>query len=91
MGAPLTRRGAAYALNLLPMKLYELPRLPLFHLPIGALMLWLLGQLAVLGPVARRRGAGGCDAIGVTHAVRHGLSGSGAGDNRRIHPWRKLR
>jgi putative ABC transport system permease protein len=43
----------AVALNLLLMKQYELPRLPLFYLPIGALVLWGLGQLAVLGPALR--------------------------------------
>ncbi|HTM28618.1 MAG TPA: FtsX-like permease family protein, partial [Rhodanobacter sp.] len=43
----------AVVLNLILMKHYELPRLPLFYLPIGALMLWLLGQLAVLGPALR--------------------------------------
>ena len=43
----------AYALNLLLMTHYELPRLPLYYLPIGALALWLLGQLAVLGPALR--------------------------------------
>ncbi|HEY0198532.1 MAG TPA: FtsX-like permease family protein [Rhodanobacter sp.] len=43
----------AYALNLLLMTQYELPRLPLYYLPVGALMLWLLGQLAVLGPALR--------------------------------------
>jgi putative ABC transport system permease protein len=43
----------AYALNLLLMKHYELPRLPLSYLPVGALALWLLGQLAVLGPALR--------------------------------------
>ena len=32
---------------------YELPRLPLYYLPIGALVLWVLGQLAVLGPALR--------------------------------------
>ena len=32
---------------------YELPRLPWIYLPIGALVLWLLGQLAVLGPALR--------------------------------------
>jgi putative ABC transport system permease protein len=32
---------------------YELPRLPWVYLPIGALALWLLGQLAVLGPALR--------------------------------------
>ena len=43
----------AYALNLLLMSQYELPRLPLIYLPIGAVMLWLLGQLAVLWPAQR--------------------------------------
>ncbi|TPG08562.1 FtsX-like permease family protein [Rhodanobacter glycinis] len=43
----------AFALNLGLMTHYELPRLPLFYLPIGALTLWLLGQLAVLGPALR--------------------------------------
>ena len=43
----------AFALNLVLMTHYELPRLPLFYLPIGALTLWLLGQLAVLGPALR--------------------------------------
>jgi putative ABC transport system permease protein len=43
----------AFALNLTLMKFYELPRLPLYYLPIGALVLWLLGQLAVLGPALR--------------------------------------
>jgi len=32
---------------------YELPRLPLYYLPAGALILWGLGQLAVLGPALR--------------------------------------
>ena len=40
----------AFALNQLLMSKYELPRLPLFYLPIGALTLWLLGQVAVFGP-----------------------------------------
>ena len=43
----------AVGLNLLLMKHYELPKLPLYYLPIGALMLWGLGQLAVLGPALR--------------------------------------
>jgi putative ABC transport system permease protein len=43
----------AYALNLVLMQHYELPRLPLYYLPIGALVLWGLGQLAVLGPALR--------------------------------------
>lgn len=40
----------AYGLSLTLMKYYELPRLPLYYLPFGALILWVLGQLAVLGP-----------------------------------------
>ncbi|MFC5579512.1 ABC transporter permease [Rhodanobacter terrae] len=43
----------AFALNLVLMTHYELPRLPLYYLPIGALVLWVLGQLAVLGPALR--------------------------------------
>jgi len=43
----------AFALNLVLMQHYELPRLPLYYLPIGALLLWGLGQLAVLGPAMR--------------------------------------
>ncbi|MEO6966969.1 MAG: FtsX-like permease family protein [Rhodanobacteraceae bacterium] len=43
----------AFAINLTLMKFYELPRLPFFYLPIGAIVLWLLGQLAVLGPALR--------------------------------------
>lgn len=43
----------AYALNQLLMQRYELPRLPLFYLPIGAVVLWLLGQVAVYGPARR--------------------------------------
>lgn len=43
----------AYAINQLLMQRYELPRLPLHYLPIGAVALWLLGQAAVLGPARR--------------------------------------
>lgn len=43
----------AYAINLALMVQYELPRLPTSYLPIGALMLWAVGQLAVLGPALR--------------------------------------
>ena len=35
------------------MSKYELPRLPWFYLPIGALSLWLLGQIAVFWPALR--------------------------------------
>jgi len=43
----------AFGLNQLLMSKYELPRLPLPYLPAGAVTLWLLGQLAVLGPARR--------------------------------------
>jgi putative ABC transport system permease protein len=43
----------AIGLNLLLMKHYELPRLPLWYLPVGAVALWLLGQLSVLAPALR--------------------------------------
>jgi putative ABC transport system permease protein len=43
----------AYALNQLMMSKAELPRLPAIYLPVGALVLWLLGQLSVLGPARR--------------------------------------
>ncbi|WP_305805870.1 FtsX-like permease family protein [Stenotrophomonas sp. YIM B06876] len=43
----------AYLLNQWLMGRYELPRLPLLYLPVGALALWLLGQIAVFGPARR--------------------------------------
>lgn len=43
----------AYGMNLLLMWQYEVPRLPLAYLPGGALILWLLGQAAVLAPALR--------------------------------------
>ena len=43
----------AFGLNLALMSYYELPHLPLPYLPAGALVLWVLGQLAVLGPALR--------------------------------------
>ena len=43
----------AYGINLLLMLHYELPRLPLYYLPAGAVALWAIGQLAVLGPALR--------------------------------------
>lgn len=43
----------AIGLNLVLMRHYELPRLPLWYLPVGALVLWGLGQLAVLSPALR--------------------------------------
>lgn len=43
----------AYGINLLLMKVYEVPRLPWEYLPMGAVLLWLLGQGAVLAPALR--------------------------------------
>jgi putative ABC transport system permease protein len=43
----------AYGINLLLMLHYELPRLPVIYFPVGAIALWLIGQLAVLGPALR--------------------------------------
>jgi len=52
MGIVLGMAGA-YAINQLLMIHYELPRLPPLYLPLGALVLWGLGQIAVLGPAMR--------------------------------------
>lgn len=43
----------AYGINQLLMQHYELSRLPLAYLPIGAAALWLLGQIAVFWPAKR--------------------------------------
>ena len=43
----------AYGINQLLMAKYELPRLPLVYLPIGAIALWLLGQVAVYWPARK--------------------------------------
>ncbi|OOG47907.1 FtsX-like permease family protein [Rhodanobacter sp. C01] len=43
----------AYGVNLFLMSHYELPRLPGIYFPVGAVLLWLIGQLAVLGPALR--------------------------------------
>jgi putative ABC transport system permease protein len=45
--------GLAYGLNQWLMRAYEVGRLPGTFLPIGAVLLWLLGQIAVLGPALR--------------------------------------
>jgi putative ABC transport system permease protein len=45
--------AAAYGINHWLMLQYALPRLPAHYLPVGAVALWLLGQLAVLGPARR--------------------------------------
>ncbi|MFC5439389.1 ABC transporter permease [Rhodanobacter ginsenosidimutans] len=43
----------AYGINLFLMMHYELPRLPAIYFPVGAIALWLIGQVAVLGPALR--------------------------------------
>lgn len=43
----------AVGINMVLMHFFELPRLPLWYLPVGAVVLWLLGQLAVLAPALR--------------------------------------
>lgn len=56
LGAAL---GAVLAVvaNLTLMTQRELPRMPLWLLAVGAVMLWLLGQLAVLDPARRAAAA----------------------------------
>jgi putative ABC transport system permease protein len=43
----------SYAINLWLIRSYQVARLPGTVLPIGAVLLWLVGQLAVLGPALR--------------------------------------
>jgi putative ABC transport system permease protein len=43
----------AYAINLWLIHKYQVARLPAELLPVGALLLWMLGQVAVLGPALR--------------------------------------
>lgn len=43
----------ALAINRVMMRLYETPALPLGYLPLAAVLLWLLGQAAVLAPARR--------------------------------------
>ncbi|HET9623958.1 MAG TPA: FtsX-like permease family protein [Kofleriaceae bacterium] len=43
----------AFAINLWLMRHYPIARLPLAFVPVSAGLLWLLGQLAVLGPALR--------------------------------------
>ena len=45
--------GLAYGINLWLMSKYQVARLPAEYLPIAAALLWLLGQIAVLGPALR--------------------------------------
>jgi len=43
----------AFGINLYLMQHYQLDRMPWYYLPASAIALWLLGQLAVLGPALR--------------------------------------
>ncbi|GGA08614.1 ABC transporter permease [Dyella caseinilytica] len=43
----------AFGINLYLMRHYELDRMPWYYLPGGALALWVIGQLAVIGPAMR--------------------------------------
>jgi putative ABC transport system permease protein len=52
VGALLGVAGA-FGINLMLMALYELPRVPLGYLPLGAAVLLGLGQVAVLAPALR--------------------------------------
>ncbi|WP_243050642.1 FtsX-like permease family protein [Dyella sp. RRB7] len=45
--------GLAFVLNVYLMRHYEMRMMPWYYLPAGAIALWLLGQLAVLGPAMR--------------------------------------
>ncbi len=49
----VTGMFAAYGVNAWLMQHYELSRLPMYYLPIGAIGLWVLGQLSVLSPALR--------------------------------------
>ncbi|WP_077036066.1 ABC transporter permease [Pelomonas sp. KK5] len=52
LGIALGMAGA-FGISLLLMREYELPRLPVYYLPLGALILWSLGQIAVWAPARR--------------------------------------
>ena len=43
----------AFGINLYLMQHYQMLRMPWYYLPASAIALWLLGQLAVLGPALR--------------------------------------
>jgi putative ABC transport system permease protein len=45
--------GLAYGINAYLMQHYEMSRMPWYYLPGGAIGLWLIGQIAVLGPALR--------------------------------------
>lgn len=43
----------AFGINVYLMRHYEIERMPWYYLPVSAVALWALGQLAVLGPALR--------------------------------------
>lgn len=43
----------AFGINLYLMQHYQMLRMPWYYLPVSAIALWILGQLAVLGPALR--------------------------------------
>ena len=53
----------AFGINQWLMTQYELPRLPALYLPLGALALWSLGQIAVLAPARRAAALPPADAM----------------------------
>ncbi len=52
-GGVVLGSGLGVLANVALMRQYELARMPLWLLAVGAVLLWLLGQLAVLGPARR--------------------------------------
>lgn len=58
--------GLAFAINMYLMQHYEISRMPWYYLPGGAIALWVLGQLAVLGPALR---AAAVPPVAATHSA----------------------
>lgn len=52
-GGVVLGSGLGVLANVALMRQYEMARMPLWLLAVGAVLLWLLGQLAVLGPARR--------------------------------------
>ena len=52
-GGVVLGMALAFGINAYLMQRYEMPRMPWFYLPGGAVALWLIGQVAVLGPARR--------------------------------------
>jgi putative ABC transport system permease protein len=55
--------GLTYVLNFELMRVYEVPRIPGLYVPVGAVALWILGQLAVLLPALRAASISPMEAI----------------------------